>query len=123
VDVKKRAAVWTAIGAMVVAGACSSMTFEGGAPLSITLVSDRTAAATGQNIAFDFDAKGSILDGVIVTYGDGLADTLYTSGAMSAHGQFLHPYAAAGTFAAVGTAYDAVQGQAADTVIVTITGG
>jgi hypothetical protein len=123
VDVKKNAAVWTAIIAMVAAGACSEVTFEGGGPVSITLISDRTTATTGQNITFDFDASGSILDGVIITYGDGLADTLYTTGAMSAHGQVLHAYGSAGTFTAVGTAYDAVRGQAMDTVVVRITGG
>ena len=108
--------------AMVVVGACSDVTFEGGGPVSITLISDRTTAKTGQNITFDFDATGSILDGVIIEYGDGVDDTIYTSGAMTAHGQFLHPYGSAGTFVAVGTAYDAVQGQAMDTVVVQITG-
>ena len=120
---KKSASVWAAIIAMVAAGACSEVTFEGGGPVKITLISDRTTAKTGQNIAFDFDATGSILDGVIIVYGDGLADTIYTSGAMSAHGQFLHAYQATGTFAAVGTAYDAIRGQAEDTVVVRITGG
>ena len=120
---KRNAAVWSAIIAVVVAGACSEVTFEGGGPVSITLISDRATATTGQSIAFDFDAHGSILDGVIITYGDGLADTIYTSGSMTAHGQFLHAYESAGTFAAVGTAYDAVQGQAMDTVVVQITGG
>ena len=120
---KKSAVVWTAIIAMVAAGACSEVTFEGGGPLSITLISDRTTAKTGQNIAFDFDATGAILDGVIIDFGDGVADTIYTSGAMGAHGQFLHAYASPGTFAAVGTVYDAVRGQAVDTVVVQITSG
>lgn len=115
--------MWTAILAMVAVGACSDVTVEGGGPVSITLISDRTTATTGQNITFDFDATGTILDGVIVTYGDGLADTVYASGAMGAHGQFLHAYESAGTFAAVGTAYDAIRGQASDTVVVQITGG
>ncbi len=120
---KKRAAVWTAVIALVVGGACREATFEGGAPLSITLISDRTTANTGENIAFDFDATGAMLDGVIVEYGDGLADTMYASGAMTAHGQFLHAYASAGTFMAVGTVYDALQGLAMDTVTVQITDG
>jgi hypothetical protein len=121
--VKKTAVVWTAAIAMVAAGACSEVSFEGGGPVSITLISDRTTATTGQNIAFDVEARGSILDGVIIDFGDGVADTMYTSGAMGAHGQFLHAYESAGTFAAVGTAYDAVRGQASDTVVVQITGG
>lgn len=120
---RRRVGVWVAAVALVVMGACREVTFEGGAPVSITLVSDRTTASIGQNITFDFDATGSILDGVIVTYGDGVADTVFTLGAMTAHGQFLYAYAAAGTFTAVGTAHDAIQGPATDTVIVQITGG
>ncbi|HSW31272.1 MAG TPA: hypothetical protein VLH75_17430 [Longimicrobiales bacterium] len=120
---KKTAVVWTAIIAVVTAGACSEVSFEGGGPVAITLISDRTTATVGQNIAFDVEARGSILDGVIITYGDGLADTMYTAGAMSAHRRFLYAYDSAGTFAAVGTAYDAIRGQASDTVVVQITGG
>ena len=73
---KKTAVVWTAVIAMA-AGACSEVSFEGGGPVSITLISDRTTATTGQNIAFDVEARGSILDGVIVDFGDGVADTMY----------------------------------------------
>ncbi len=120
---KRNAAVWAAVIALVVMGACREVTFEGGAPVSITLTSDRTTAKIGQDIIFDFDATGSILDGVTLEYGDGVADTVYASGAMTAHGQFLYAYASAGTFTAVGTAHDARQGPAMDTVIVQITGG
>ena len=120
---KKTAVVWVAILAMAAAGACSDVSFEGGGPVLVTLISDRTTATTGQNIAFDVEARGSILDGVIIDYGDGVADTMYTLGAMRASRQFLHAYESAGTFAAVGTAYDAIRGQASDTVVVQITGG
>ncbi|NJD19978.1 MAG: hypothetical protein FIA95_11950 [Gemmatimonadetes bacterium] len=112
-----------AVALAAVLAACSDVTFEGGGPLTIKLIADRTTASVGQNVTFDFDATGSILDGVVVDYGDGVADTMYTSGAMSAHGQFLHAYSAAGTYNAVATVFDAVQGQDSATVAIRITGG
>jgi len=118
-----RAAVWAAVAAVALgATACSEATFEGGAPVRIDLTADRTSAKVGQNITFTFNAYGSILDGVIVAYGDGIADTLYTAGAMSARGQFLHAYENAGTFTAVGTVWDGRQGPASDTLVIQITG-
>jgi hypothetical protein len=119
----RRATAWAAIALAVAAAACSEVTFEGGGPVSITLNADKTTAKVGQNVLFSFDAVGSILDGVTLDYGDAVADTMYTLGSVTAHGQFLHAYTAAGTYRAIGTAWDARQGPASDTVVIQITGG
>lgn len=120
---KRRWCLPLAVALAAALAACSNVTFSGGGPLSIKLITDRTTAKVGQNVAFDFDASGSVLDGVVVAYGDGVADTLFASGAMSAHGQFLHPYTAVGTYTAVATVYDAVQGQDSAKVAIQVTGG
>lgn len=121
----RKAAAWVAAIAAVVAGAgaCSNVTFEGGGPVSIELTADRTTAKTGQDVNFLADAVGAILDGIVLAYGDGEADTLFTSGSQTAHGRFVHAYEATGTFSVVGTVYDGRQGPASDTVVIQVTGG
>jgi len=105
-----------------VLGACSDTTFETGGPVSIELTADRTTARTGEDVRFTFEAEGSALSGVIIDYGDGVADTMSTHGAREARGQFVHAYVVVGTFTAVGTAIDAREGPAADGVVIQVTG-
>jgi hypothetical protein len=123
VDVKKISRIALAAVVVMAAGACTDTTFAEGGPVSIELSADRTTARTGENVTFTFDAKGGVLSGIVVEYGDGKADTMSTSGAQTAQGRFIHAYAAAGTFTAVGTAIDARQGSATDQVVIQVTGG
>lgn len=109
--------------ALAASAACSDITFEGGGPLTLELTADRTSANVGQQVTFDFDAVGSILVGVIVTYGDGGSDTTDTFGSQSASGSFIHAFGEAGSFRVVGTVFDNIQGQAADTVVVQVVEG
>jgi len=103
--------------------ACSDVTFEGGGPLTLTLTADRTSASVDQAVTFDFEVVGSVLVGVIITYGDGDSDTTDTFGAQTANGRFIHAFAEGGSFTVVGTVFDNVQGSAADTVVVQVGGG
>jgi hypothetical protein len=123
VDVKRIRRFAVALVPAALLGACSDTTFEGGGPVSIELSVDRTTARTGQDVTFTYDAKGTVLTGVIVEFGDGATDTMDTAGAQKAHGRFIHAYRTVGTFTAVGTAYDASQGPATDQVVVQVTGG
>ncbi len=109
--------------ALAASAGCSDVTFEGGSPVTISLSADRATASVGENVLFVYDARGSILDGVTVAYGDGVADTAYTSGALSARGEFLHAYGLSGSFTAVGVVYDAVQGSDTATVVIQVTEG
>lgn len=114
-----------AVAAVVLAatlGACTDVAFEGGGPLTFDLTADRATARTGQDVTFSFTAKGTALDGIIVDFGDGKADTLQTANATTASGRFVHAYATVGTFTAVGTVWDAQQGPATDQVVIQITG-
>ncbi len=115
-----RAVVATVLAAAL--GACTDVTFEGGGPLTFELTADRTTARTGQDVTFSFTAKGAALDGVIVAFGDGKADTMQTANATTASGRFVHAYATVGTFTAVGSVWDAQQGPATDQVVIQITG-
>lgn len=90
--------------------ACSDVLFEGGGPLSITLSADKTTLVAGDTVSFSYDAVGTILQGVIMQYGDGVSDSVSTSGAQTVQGHFVHVYPTAGTFTATATVYDGQQG-------------
>lgn len=119
-----RTSIWAAaLAAAVWAAACSSITFEGGGPVSLTLTADRTTVAKGQDVTFTYDAVGQLLEGVTLDYGDGDVDTVFTLNAQAASGRFVHAYSAAGTFTAVGVAHDSYQGPDSARVVIQVTGG
>ena len=108
--------------AVLVCGACSEITFEGGGPVTLTITPDRTTVPVGGTVTFDFSAKGSILIGVIMDYGDGESDSLDTAGAQTASGRFVHSFHAPGTFTVVGTLLDNLQGSVKTEVQITVGG-
>lgn len=121
---KRRAKSWAAVLAVIaLSAACSDVTFEGGGPVSISLTADRASAVVGQDVTFTYDVTGELLDRVTIEYGDGVADTIVTNGAQSAHGRAVHAYDTAGSFTVLGVAYDGVQGPDSATVAIQVTGG
>ena len=71
---------------------------------------------------FTFDATGSLLVGVIVEYGHGVADSVDTSdGVNSISGTFAHAFQTEGIFLVEGIVFDAREGTLTDTVSVKIT--
>lgn len=112
-----------ALAVAVGAAACNEITFEGGGPISLTLAVDKTTAAKGQDVTFTYAATGELIEGVTLDFGDGVADTAFTLGAQSASGRFVHAYSAAGTFRAVGVAYDSRQGPDSVQVVIQVTEG
>jgi hypothetical protein len=107
--------------ALAVLVACSEISSEGGGPVSITLTADRTTAPVGGEIVFSFEAKGTSISGVIVEYGDGVADSVVAFGAVTAAGELLHTYSGPGNYQVDGRVEDAVRGVARDQLTVTIT--
>ena len=108
--------------AALVLGGCSEITFEGGGPVTITITPDRTTVPVGGAVTFDVSAKGSILIGVVMTYGDGSSDSLEMAGAQTASGRFVHAFDTPGTYTVVGSLLDSVQGTVTAEVQVVVSG-
>lgn len=103
--------------------ACSEVTVSGGQPVSLELAVDKAAATVGEDVSVAVAARGTSLNGVVVEYGDGAADSLAAFGAVSAQTTFVHQYAEPGTFVIRGRAEDGPTGTARDSATVVITGG
>lgn len=100
--------------------ACLDDSITGTRTLGLTLSSDLTTAAAGENITFGYDAQGTQLRRVYMDFGDGMADsTTFEGTALEASGQFVHSYAIAGMYVVRGRAV-AQAGTATDSVMVTI---
>jgi len=104
--------------------ACLDDSITGTRPTSFSLTASVTAAAVGDSITFDFDATGTSIFGVLITYGDGAQDTLVARGPNTVvwAESFRHAYQTAGTYNVVGR-MESAGGSRADTVQVLITGG
>lgn len=120
---RTRRALGTAAVLAVALVACSEITFEGGGPATLTLTSDRASVGAGDQVTFSYDARGSILIGVIVAYGDGQADSVDLAGAQSASGRVFHAYQSAGSYTVVGTLLDNLQGSTTAELTVTVSAG
>jgi hypothetical protein len=103
--------------------ACSEVTFSGGEPVSLEIAVDKATAAIGEDVAVSVDARGTSLNGVVVEYGDGVADSLSAFGAVSAQTTFVHRYQEVGTYVVRGRAEDGPTGTARDSATVVVTGG
>jgi len=102
--------------------ACSSITFEGGRPVTIQLSADRTDVPGGGSVTFTYDVKGTFLSGVVIEYGDGAADTVLTQGAQSASGVVSHAFQLPGSYTVTGRAEDSSTGTATAEVVILVTG-
>ena len=107
--------------ALVVSAACGSSSILEHV-FSIRITAATTAAAVGDEVDFTFEATGGLLVGVIVAYGDGVADSVDTSGGVnSISGRFAHAFQTEGIFLVEAIAVDAQAGRLTDTVSVNIT--
>jgi len=100
---------------------CSDLTFVGGDPAAFELTIEGSATPlVGDTAAFRYQASGTSLSGVILEYGDGVADSIGTFGAVTASGVAVHTYAEAGSYVVEGRLEDAVQGVVRDEVTVEV---
>jgi hypothetical protein len=99
-------AIALTLGATAFVAACASSIVEGGRPLSIEVVADRTTAATGDTIAFVVEARGNNLVGVTLSYGDGVVDSFPGIGAVSLGQDTSHVYTEAGDYMVRATVID-----------------
>ena len=85
------------------AASCLDDNITGTRPLTFSLTSDLTSAIVDQTITFNYVATGTRMVGVVVTYGDGVADSVFTPGnVVEASGEFTHVWAAAGSYVVAG---------------------
>jgi hypothetical protein len=89
--------------------------------VSVVLTPGALTAAVGEEVSFQFDARGTALVGVIFDFGDTVVDSVELFGATEATGTRFHAFGTPGTFEVAATAQDAVVGAASDTATVTVT--
>lgn len=104
------------------AAACSDITFEGGGPVTIQLSADRTDLPAGGSVTFTYDVRGTYLSGVVIDYGDGVADSVFTQGAQSAAGVVSHAFELPGSYTVIGKAEDSATGTATAEVVIQVGG-
>lgn len=114
--------LWTVCAVLCVA-ACSDITFTGGGPVTIQLSADKSSVPEGGTVTFTYSAKGTYLNGVVIDYGDGVADSVFTQGSQKADGVVSHEFALAGTYTVVGRAEDGATGTATAEVVIQVGGG
>ena len=115
----------TAFAALLVAvgaAACLDDDITGTRPLSFTLSSDVSSAPIGDSVTFTFTATGTSIFGVVLRYGDGVADTVVTQSSSTVEWtqSIKRAFPVAGDFDVVGRLETAV-GSRSDTVAVQIT--
>lgn len=104
--------------------ACLDDSITGTRPLSFSLSVSPGTALVGDSVDFEYEATGTAIRGVVLAYGDGVADTIFaeTSNEVERAGVLRYAYDAAGTFEVVGSVVTSI-GTRADTVQVEITDG
>jgi hypothetical protein len=104
--------------------ACLDDSITGTRPLTFTLEASPSTAIVGDSLDFTYQATGTSIGGVILDYGDGVADTVLaeTFNEVERAGTLRYAYTVAGTFEVVGRVVTSI-GTRADTVQVEITDG
>ena len=97
-DRVRRRLRWGIVMTLALAVACSSSSVSGLRELAISITATPTTAAVNTPVQFRYDAMGAQLSGIVVAYGDGVADSVATFGASTAGGQLTHTYSAPGMF-------------------------
>jgi hypothetical protein len=91
--------------AVVALAACLDDSITGTRPLAFSMTASTQTASVGQDITFSYEATGTALQWVVVDYGDGLADTVFTSSnVVEASGTLTHAYDLTGDFLVSGKA-------------------
>jgi hypothetical protein len=105
---------------VVASSACLDDSITGTRPLTMDLEVSPASAAVGEDVTARYATTGSGIYGVVVTWGDGVADTIPYSGiAVEATQPVVHRFAAPGTFLIRATV-TAGNGTLADTASVVI---
>jgi hypothetical protein len=73
-------------------------------------------------VTFTYQVKGTSLDGIVIEYGDGVADSVFTQGAQTATGSVAHAFEVAGSFTVVGRAEDGSTGTATAQIAIVVGG-
>ena len=90
--------------------------------LTMSVSASTTTAGVGVDVDFSVEATGPLVVGIIVDYGDGIADSLETAaGVNSVMRRFTHAFLAEGNFLVEGIVVDARDGRLSDTLFVDIT--
>jgi len=88
---------------MIVGSACLDDSITGSRPLSLSFTANPTSSSVGQTVTFRYAATGPRIQGVIMEYGDGSVDSVFTPGTVvEVEGVLEHEYEIAGTFQVVG---------------------
>lgn len=74
----------------------------------------------GEELSVRYEVNGRQLVGIIVAWGDGVADSVMARGAQTASGSVHHTYTESGRFTVTGTAEDIVEGMVEDRVEIDI---
>ena len=116
-------ATWPALALtalMIVGSACLDDSITGTRTLTFSLSADPTSTTVGQTVTFRYEGTGTRIQGVVVDYGDGSVDSVFTPGTVvELEGNFVHEYGASGTFQAVGR-LETVQAFLSDTVTIQV---
>ena len=76
-------AIWPALALtalMIVGSACLDDSITGTRTLTFSLSADPTSTTVGQTVTFRYEGTGTRIQGVVVDYGDGLVDSVFTPG-------------------------------------------
>ncbi len=88
---------------IIVGSACLDDSITGTRPLSFSFSADPLSVSAGQTVTFRYQGTGTRIQGVIMEYGDGSVDSVFTPGTVvEIEGLFEHQYEISGTFQAVG---------------------
>lgn len=90
-----------------------------GTPLAIELAGP-DEGRVGEELSVRYEVNGRQLVGIIVAWGDGVADSVPARGAQTASGSVHHTYTDSGRFTVTGTAEDVVEGVVEDRVEIDI---
>lgn len=120
-DRVRRGSRWGIVMALALALACTTSTVSGIRELAITITATPTTAAVNTPVEFRYDAMGAQLAGIVVAYGDGVADSVATFGASTAGGRLTHTYSAPGMFQVEATVIEGNGNRASNSVSVEIT--
>ncbi len=116
-------AIWPALALtalMIVGSACLDDSITGTRTLTFSLSADPTSTTVGQTVTFRYEGTGTRIQGVVVDYGDGSVDSVFTPGTVvEVEGSLVHEYGTSGTFQAVGR-LETVQAFLSDTVTIQV---
>lgn len=108
------------IALLIAISGCLDDSITGIRPLTFSFYADPITASVGQTITFSYEGTGTLIQGVIVEYGDGAIDSVFTPGSVvEVSGVLDHEYETTGTFQALGR-LETVEASLSETVTIEI---